>query len=212
MTTFTVSLRNDTDVTWVFTLFQTLPNQPQLASVAWLLQGVSGPNGTSSISWNDAFAAVIATYDSATRVFSQTQFLPAQPGDGFQVVTQSGVQQLQAGGDAPTPGTLLIRNRSGSAANPGLGMSNVGALYAPGVLSGANASFDTDPSYWIALFNRITQGELILQGQAAVALDERFSVFVGPEPVVFPTGVTTATATAAVSGQSITLTVTPGTT
>ena len=105
-----------------------------------------------------------------------------------------GVQQLFEDESAdPLEGDeVLIRNESGMFANLGVGMSGNPAIIRDGVEGNANAQFIVTPTYYIGLFNRLYQGQII-----------KANVAVGPLKVVYDEGLTELDVVAKMDGENI---------
>jgi len=191
---------NKTDRVWTMSMYQTLPSSTGLDSVSWL-QAAAPPGGSTGVEFEIKYNVAVANYaqDNGIGVYKASQILDADLGTSWEIVFEDGVQQLKAVGTAPQKDQLLITNKSGRIANPGIGMSGSGAVFKNGVNSGAAAQFQVTPTYYIGLFNNVVKGEVISS-----------NVIVGPKKIVYPSGETRGTATATLDGSTIVLSVSYG--
>lgn len=199
-TTYYADFVNDTDRTWTMAVYQTLPTSIGLESVSWQ-QTTVPQSGESGVSWEVTYDVVIANLVQigGKGVYKASQTLPATLGSSWQIVFRDGVQQLVPGATPVAGDQILISNDSGFSANPGIGMSGEGAVYQPDTLSGSDAQFLVEPSYYVGLFNDVQLGEVISS-----------NVVVGPLQLQYPDGLNLATLTAKLNGQNIVLTLTYG--
>ncbi|HEX4862433.1 MAG TPA: hypothetical protein VFV02_00075, partial [Acidimicrobiales bacterium] len=128
-----------------------------------------------------------------------SQILLAALGTQWMIMFADGTQRLFPDGDAPSPDQIIIKNRSGSLANPGIGMDGSAAFYVPDVRSDVNFAFSVPPApiYYAALFQNIELGEVIGS-----------NVDVGPFELTFSEGADKVTLTAEEADGSIDVTLT----
>lgn len=185
MATYYCDFSNQTSRTWTMCVYQTLPDSIGLESVSWK-QTTVPMQGHSGVSWEETYNVVIANYVQVggKGVYKASQTLDAELGTAWDIVFKDNVQQLVRNGTT-APGQLLINNRSGFLANPGMGMSNQGAVYKPETLGGSSAQFNVKPTFWVGLFNSLELGEVISS-----------NVIVGPFQLTYADGKNMATLTA----------------
>ncbi|MBB4210116.1 hypothetical protein EV659_101179 [Rhodothalassium salexigens DSM 2132] len=198
MSTYSLTCINDTESTWTFGLFQKLPNFEGLVSLAWKRSAVP-PKGQAILQWDVVFNVSITDYKqtNGVGVYTSEQVLDTNLGQVWECQFVDGCQQLVPAADQSgvTGDELLIRNRSGRLGNLGVGMSGSSAVLQPDVEDNASAQFVVKPKYYLGLFNRLKKGEVI-----------KSNVAVGPINLVYGSGRTEMTATAAMAGATISLT------
>ncbi|MBK5911827.1 hypothetical protein CCR85_10040 [Rhodothalassium salexigens] len=198
MSTYSVTCINDTESTWTFGVFQKLPNFEGLVSLAWKRSAVP-PKGQAILQWDVTFNVSITDYKqtNGVGVYTSEQVLDTDLGQVWDCKFIDGCQQLVPAPDqsGATGDELLIRNRSGRLANLGVGMSGSSSVLQPDVEDNANAQFVVKPKYYLGLFNRLKMGEVI-----------KSNVAVGPINLIYGSGRTEMTATAAMAGATISLT------
>ena len=195
MQKYYVNFDNKTDRTWNMAVYQTLPDSIGLDSVAWKL-AAAPPSGTTGVMWELQYNVALADYrqESTLGVYKGNQALITDLGYEWEIVYKDGVQQLQKVQALPSDigDHILISNRSGLEANPGIGMSGVGSVYKRNVLSNASAQFKVTPTYWVGLFRDVQLGAVISS-----------NVEVGPIKLQFAEGSNVATVVASREGDSI---------
>lgn len=195
MADYFANLENNTDRTWTFCVYQTIPTSVGLDSVAWK-QTTVPQSGFSGVTWEVFYNVALANYkqDGGRGVYTASQTLNTQLGTAWDTIWQDNVQQLVPSGSAPQPDMIVINNISGRSANQGIGMSGQGAIYQNDVLSGSTSQFKVTPTYWGGLFNNLVRGEVISH-----------NVVVGPVKLQYPSGMNNATITANLDGERIVL-------
>lgn len=202
MAEYCVRFENRAEGVWTLALFVILRDSPGLQSVSWQ-QATAPENGSATLRWRPDLGAAIADYqqEGGEGVYSASQVLPAKPGSVWDVLFLEEVQQLVLSGDSTYSNQILIRNRSNLQANPGMALSGAGAVYRRNVDSGHDTVFVTSwISYQAALFREIEPGADVRKPGPAV----------GPVPVNFPQGRTSATVTARLDNGQTVLKVTYG--
>ena len=196
MAEYCVRFENRAEGVWTLVVFVVLTDSPGLQSVSWQ-QATAPENGASVLRWQPDLGAAIADYqqEGGEGVYSAFQVLPAFPGSVWDVLFLEEVQQLVLSGDTTYRSQVLIRNRSGFKANPGIALAGSGAVYRRNVDSGHDTVFVTSwLSYRAALFREVEQGEDVRKPGPEV----------GPVPINFPQGRTNATVTARLdNGQTV---------
>jgi hypothetical protein len=195
MDKYYVDFNNLTDRTWSMAVYQTIPNSIGLDSVAWKLSTVP-THGFSGVDWVVDYNVALAEYrqDAPLGVYCASQALTTHLGYEWDIIYKDGVQQLSLV-QALSPELqdhILINNKSGLEANPGIGMAGMGSVYKRNVLSNASAQFKVTPTYWVGLFRDVQRGEVISS-----------NVEVGPIKLQFAEGSNVATVTATREGDSI---------
>ncbi|EIF8947090.1 hypothetical protein RAL73_003321 [Vibrio cholerae] len=164
-TTYTIDFENKTNETWTFCVYQTLPESPGLDSVSWK-QTTIPKSGISGVEWDINYLVALASYKQkgGKGVYHASQSLATELGKKWEAIFDDGVQQLIESGDT-TAGQLLIENKSDHLANFGIGMDGDIALVKKNVYSGNSAQFSVKPTYWVAIYKDLTQGEVISGNQ-----------------------------------------------
>lgn len=195
MDKYYVNFDNNTDRTWSMAVYQTLPNSIGLDSVAWKLTTVP-KSGSSGVLWEVNYNVSLASYrqDTPLGVYYASQTMDTHLGYEWDIVYKDGVQQLELVEplDSGLEDHILINNKSGLEANPGIGMSGMGSVFKRNVLSNASAQFKVTPIYWVGLFRDVQIGEVISS-----------NVEVGPFKLAFAEGSNVATITAVRQGDAI---------
>ncbi|WP_296260626.1 MULTISPECIES: hypothetical protein [unclassified Pseudomonas] len=197
MSAYYVDFENNTDATWTMGVYQELPNSTGLESVSWK-QTTVPTKGSSGVEWEVDYNVAIANYKQigGIGVYKASQTLEAELGSVWECVFKDNVQQLvPSTGSAPSD-SIIITNSSNQLANLGIGMSGQGSVFKKSVVSGASAQFQVTPTYYVGLFNDLVLGEVISS-----------NVSVGPQKIVFPDGMNSATVTATMSGSTIKMSV-----
>ncbi len=195
MEKFYVNFENKSDRTWSMAVYQTLPNSVGLDSVAWKMSTVP-TGGSSGVEWALNYNVALADYqqDTPLGVYKASQTLSADLGYEWDIVYIDGCQQLVMvkALSSDLQDHIVINNKSGLEANPGIGMSGQGSVFKRNVLSNASAQFKVTPTYWIGLFRDVKLGEVISS-----------NVEYGPFKIKFSGGVNCATITAERDADSI---------
>lgn len=195
MDKYYVNFENQTDRTWSMAIYQTIPNSIGLDSVAWKLTTVP-QSGFSGVTWNVDYNVALADYrqDTPLGVYYASQALDTHLGREWDIVYKDGVQQLELVGELELDlaDHILINNKSGLVASPGIGMSGMGSVFKRNILSNASAQFKVEPTYWAGLFRDVQLGEVISS-----------NVEVGPIKLSFSEGSNVATVNAQRIGDSI---------
>jgi rhizosphere induced protein len=181
-TIYSVDFQNSTPDTWTLSVYQTLPSSPGLKSVSWK-QTTVPKNGESGVQWDISYLVGIANYkqQGGKGVYKASQKLSTQLGSKWACRFLDNTQQLFEIGSTAA-GQVVIENQSGDFANLGIGMDGDLALVQSDVYSGNSAQFEVTPTYWVALYKDVVQGEVISGNQIH-----------GPIKTVFPSGVTQLT-------------------
>lgn len=190
-TVYSIDFENSTPDTWTLSVYQTLPASPGLKSVSWK-QTTVPKSGESGVQWNVDYLVGIANYKQVGQkgVYKSSQKLGTALGTRWAARFESGAQQLFQDGTA-NPGQVIIENQSGELANLAIGMDGDMALVQADVYSGNAAQFEVTPTYWVALFKDVVQGEVISGNQVH-----------GPIKAVFPSGKTSLTYVAYIDGST----------
>ncbi len=172
---YSIDFTNDTNDTWTFAVYQTLPSSPGLKSLSWK-QTTVPRGGESGVQWTIEYLVAVLKYQQAggKGVYKSSQKLGTSLGDAWEVVYKSGAQQLAEAGSAPTKGQVTVANKSGQLADIGIGMDGDVALVQPQVFSGAGANFEVEPTYWVAMYKDIVKGEVISGAQVAGPIKVKF--------------------------------------
>lgn len=172
-----------------------------LVSVYWMRLRAT-PGMSVNQQWNDSQEIVLALFRQGSGLgsFAISQSRGAESGSSWIVATASGVQVLVFNGQAPSSDEILARNDSTSVINVGLAQSGVGAFYAQNLPLGEAVALPTTRTYMAGLFMNVNPGE-VLNPLALLAV---------PMPLVYPPGMTKATATAVTQSSGIVLTITYG--
>lgn len=197
MPNYYVDFNNNTSETWTMGVYQELPGSVGLESVSWK-QTTVPQMGESGVEWEVDYNVAIANYkqNGGIGVYKASQTLGASLGSVWDCVFENNVQQLRLASGSTLPDSILIRNASNQLANLGIGMSGQGAVYKRNVVGGGSAQFQVTPTYYFGLFNNLVLGEVISS-----------NVVVGPQKLVFPSGLNCATVTARMDGANIKLSV-----
>jgi len=195
MPDYRVNFVNQTSAIWTMAVYQTLPSSVGLDSVAWK-QSTAPQGGRTGVQWTTIFNVALADYEQlgGLGVYVASQLLTTLLGKRWEVVFEQNVQHLKPAEGSVEPDQVLILNKSGYLANIGIGMDGSGSVFKRDVVSRGNAQFKVTPTYWVALFNQVTLGEVISG-----------NVIVGPLEVKYPSGMTSATLTALMDGNNIVL-------
>jgi hypothetical protein len=174
-TVYTLDFINDTPDTWVFSVYQTLPESPGLKSLSWK-QTTIPRGGESGVQWTVDYLVSILNYRQigGKGVYRASQKLGTSLGQAWDAVFDAGTQQLVEAGNAPTKGQVIINNKSGQLADLGIGMDGDVALVQAGVYAGAGANFEVEPTYWVAMYKDIVKGEVISGAQVAGPIKVKF--------------------------------------
>jgi len=196
MDMYYVDFNNMTGRTWTMAVYQTIPNSIGLDSVAWKRTAVP-TSGNSGVFWEASYNVAISDYlqDTPMGVYKASQAMATELGYEWDIVYIDGVQQLKLV-QALSPDKqeyVVINNKSGLVANPGIGMAGVGSVFKRSVLSNASAQFKVVPTYWVGLFRDVQIGEVISS-----------NIEVGPIELQFAEGSNVATIDAFRKGDSIT--------
>lgn len=195
MSNYYVDFKNTTDRTWSMAVYQTIPNSIGLDSVAWKLSTVP-QSGFSGVTWEENYNVALAEYrqDAPLGVYYSSQAMDTNIGYEWDIVYKHGVQQLELVQALPQDlkDHILINNKSGLEAHPGIGMAGMGSVFKRNVLSNASAQFKVTPTYWVGLFRDVQLGEVISS-----------NVEVGPMKLSFAEGSNVATIEALRLGDSI---------
>ena len=197
MSAYYIDFNNNTDMTWTMGVYQELPNSIGLESVSWK-QTTVPTMGSSGVEWEVDYNVAIANYKQigGIGVYKASQTLVTELGSVWECVFKDNVQQLvQSSGTAPAD-SIIIKNNSNQMGNLGIGMSGQGSVFKKNVVSGATAQFQVTPTYYAGLFNNLVLGEVISS-----------NVSVGPQKIVFPDGMNSATVNATMSGSTIKMSV-----
>jgi hypothetical protein len=190
-----VDFNNETDRTWSIVVYQTIQNSIGLDSVDWI-SGRVPPHGCCTLEWVEEYAVALAEHsqDTSLGIYRPFQVLTTPLGYEWDIIYKDGVQQLAMIQALPTDlqDHILINNKSGLEANPGIGMAGRGSVYKRNVLNNASAQFKVSPTYWVGLFRDIQHGEVI-----------SINVEVDPIKLQFVEGVNVATLTATREGDSL---------
>lgn len=199
MATYIMDFNNNAGRTWTMAVYQTIPTSVGLDSVSWK-QSTAPDGGSTGVEWNLSYTVNLANYrqKDGKGVYRASQTLGADLGTAWEIQFKDNVQQLIRKGTT-APGQISILNSSNDLANPGIGMSGAPSIYQHDVNGGATALFTVKPTYWVALFNSVTLGQVIST-----------DVSVGPLMITFPSGQTSATLDAELDGKNIVLTISYG--
>jgi hypothetical protein len=179
-----------------------LPLPPAaLLSVCWMRLRAF-PGGSAGQQWDDSLAIVLALFqqDAGLGRFSIRESKDTESGRAWIIVTVNGNQLLVDAGEAPSNDEVLAMNSSAGAANVGLAQSGAAVFYAQDLLIGAEASLPTTRTYMAGLFMDVSPGDVVNPAQLVAV----------PMPLVYPPGMTQATATAVLQSSGIVLTITYG--
>src|SRR5947209_1720515 len=181
MARYTVNFKNNTDSVWTMSVYQLIPSNTHLDSVSWL-QATAPPygNGTPPVSWDITYNVVLGSYSwqEDTDCYSVSQIFPCDTGTTWDIIFKDNVKQLVQSGVVKSD-HIVINNKSGLLANPGVGMSGYASVYSNNVLSGVSTLFVASPSYWVGLFNEVSPGDVIAD-----------NIVPGPLQLNFPTNLT----------------------
>jgi hypothetical protein len=196
MANFIVNFKNDTDSVWTMSVYQLLPAGAGLDSVSW--QQITAPPsgyGSPPVSWDISYNVVLGlpSEREGADYYQLSQVLQCDPGTSWDIVYKDNVKQLIESGTAQ-PNHIVINNKSGLIACPGIGMSGYGAVYKNNVLSGMNTRFIAAPSYWVGLFQELLPGDVISD-----------NVIAGPLELNFPANISEALLTVHIEGETLIL-------
>jgi hypothetical protein len=197
MSAYYIDFNNNTDMTWTMGVYQELPNSIGLESVSWK-QTTVPTMGSSGVEWEVDYNVAIANYKQigGIGVYKASQTLVTELGSVWECVFKDNVQQLVQGSGTAPADSIIIKNISNQMGNLGIGMSGQGSVFKKNVVSGATAQFQVTPTYYAGLFNNLVLGEVISS-----------NVSVGPQKIVFPDGMNSATVNATMSGNTIKMSV-----
>jgi hypothetical protein len=197
MSAYYIDFNNNTDMTWTMGVYQELPNSIGLESVSWK-QTTVPTMGSSGVEWEVDYNVAIANYKQigGIGVYKASQTLVTELGSVWECVFKDNVQQLVQGSGTAPADSIIIKNISNQMGNLGIGMSGQGSVFKKNVVSGATAQFQVTPTYYAGLFNNLVLGEVISS-----------NVSVGPQKIVFPDGMNSATVNATMSGSTIKMSV-----
>ena len=189
-TNYTVRFKNSTQNAYHFGIYQKFPESPGLDSIAWQVRGL-GPGATNRADWAMDYDIAIADWDANENKYSGTQFKPAQLGQVYSVITVQGdiptIQPTPTG--TTSPGLIKLMNNTDPAQPVTMGFAVSGKLIAAerGVSAGATTIFSVHPTYYVARYRNIEEGQLASAG-----------ISVGPVKLAFENEYTDYTVEAAV--------------
>lgn len=185
-----LTLQNATDQSWYFGIYQDFSSLG-LTSVAWqvnrLPPTVTDIPSTDQLKWCMDFGVCIAHFDTDEEKYAETQFVPADLSNVYEVVSIDGVPSI-----SPTPvmtstkaDQILLRNNTGPPAEQltlGFTVDNKIVAIQTKLGGGQQTLYQVKTSYYIACFHNLVLGQLIDDG-----------VVIGPVEVQYTTGKDTTT-------------------
>lgn len=194
MTTYSLTVKNDSGEPWDMYTFQKSPNvsDPNLKSLAWFTK-YTAKHSTVKFTWDVSYCFMWSETGVLVSgvVFEANQSFPADPyATGLATSTQAGNQvnlsyhdeddyfEFIAGPSllGTVPGTLYAVSDNSvpnSVASVGIGMSNAGAFAVP-ALTNITASFTPDPTYYVAAATSVQQGE-VLEDEVSNSVELQFA-------------------------------------
>jgi hypothetical protein len=194
MTTYTLTVKNESNEPWDIYTFQKNPNiaDPHLKSLAWFTK-YSAAHSTVKFSWDLSYNLMWAETGELVPgvIFDANQFYPADPfTPGAATYSRAGNQvqltyhaeesyfEFGGGGLLPNtlPGTLYVASDStvpNGIASVGIGMSNAGTFARP-ALTNIVSEFSPEPTYYVAAGTSIQQGQ-VLEDQVSQSIELQFA-------------------------------------
>jgi hypothetical protein len=184
----------------VLAVWQTPAPPAPLASVCWM-RLPARPGATTVVQWNDDLTVAVAFYrDGTSPSFTVSQQRPTSPGQAWDVVTADGTTLLVDAGSAPSENVVLVSNITAAPLHPGLAQSSAGMYFANNLAPGEEVALPVTRTMMAGLFAEIAPGEII----------DPLALLAPPLSLLYPPGLTTATATAILQNTGLVLTVTYG--
>ena len=166
-TSYTLRFVNSTQNPYHFAVYQKYPNSPGLDSVAWQVRGL-GPGATNRVDWTLDYQVAIADWDANAGQFCGSQILSATLGQVYEVTTVQGDIPVinPTPIESTEPGLIKLRNNTHPAQTLTMGFAIGNQLVAAekGVDAGESVEFSVHPTYYIACFRDIKQGQLVSEG------------------------------------------------
>ena len=166
-TSYTLRLKNSTGNAYHFAVYQKYPNSPGLESVAWQVRGL-GPGASNRVDWSLNYQIAIADWDPNNGQFSGVQICPASLGMTYEVTTAQG--DIPVINTTPVystgPGLIKLQNNTKppQAVTMGFALSKDLVAVEKQVQAGECTEFSVHPTYYIACFREIKQGQLVSEG------------------------------------------------
>jgi hypothetical protein len=197
MTTYNLTVRNDSNEPWDIFTFQKNPilnlNSPALVSLAWFTK-YTAAHSQAKFTWELDYNFMWSDTGDLTPgvVFEASQSFPADPFvSGLATASKAGDQAIlsyhpqqeyfEFTDDGllvlnPSPGTLYVSSDSSvpnGIASVGIGMSNAGTFALP-ALTNITAEFTPDPTYYVAASVSMQQGQ-VLEEEISNAVELQFA-------------------------------------
>ena len=193
--TYYIDFNNRTDRVWNMGVYLTLPAPGGQENVIWR-RTIAPPGGVTGVEWKVSYDVALSDYlqVGALGVYKSYQLTEnIEPGTKWKVVFEENVQRLKPLG-ATSAGYIYIKNESGRLANPGIGMSGQPAVYRRDVLSGLGVNFRIEPTYYVFLFDELSEGKVLTSSMLSNSLE-----------VSFPENMNKAILTATIDGETLKL-------
>lgn len=180
-TNYHITCINSTDKSYHFGVYQTFPNSPGLKSIAWQVRGVP-PKGqvpsTSDIDWNLMYGVSIANWDANGQKYTGKQVVGAELGKAYKVIMTEGniptIHPIPIG--TTSPGQIKFTNDTTQNLDMGFTLSS-DLITVQNVSGGETIFYEVHPTYYVACYRNIKQGQLVDSG-----------IEIGPVEVKFQDG------------------------
>lgn len=189
-----IKFYNKTDTAWHWGVYQKFPTFPGL-SVVWKVRRLP-PQSNSDVNFTLDYGTALTNWDANDKAWTGQQFRRAELGKVYQAKFDDV--------DIPSIDTTPIKNASEKdqidVKNNTTSVLNIGftldgdLLVTKNVQGGATANFEVHPTYYIALYHSIKQGQMVDSG-----------VQLGPVELEFKNGFTNAVVEAVNMGGTLTL-------
>ncbi len=147
-------------------VYQTTPKSSGLDSVAWKMITVPKSEfGDVKCEVNDNVALADHRQTKLQGVYFATRVRPTTLGEEWKIEFEDGTRQLSRVGDlSPALGdNIVIHNKSGLQASPGVGMNGNASVYKCNISNNAKVRFKVAPTDWAGLFRNVELGEVIIE-------------------------------------------------
>lgn len=211
MSQYTVTCHNQSnDTAWTFVAMITLLDAGGCQSLAWQVTSVPW-SGNGTLSWTTDVEVCLATVTGTPppTIYQTSQIVSTTGVASWTVGSSGGTTVLQSSTTQPLiPGTIQITNDTSAAVNVGYGQSGAMAVVQPDLPGNAMAVFYPTPSYLLYVSTAVAAGQVIEVEPTSLSA----GIFIAPQALAFPQGVTTATATLSESGGVVSVNITYGST
>ena len=184
-TVYNIKCINNTKESYFFGVYQEFPESPGLKSVAWQVRGVP-PAGsipsTSDITWTMTYGVSVANWDPNGKTYTGQQIVNAQLGKVYEVkMTELAIPTINPIPVGNTdPEQIELKNETSQKLDLGFTVDN-SLMAVQSVHGGEGINFVVHPTYYVATYRSIQQGQLVDSG-----------IQLGPVEVKYENGYTKA--------------------